>query len=125
MLRRPWHEPRVRFDPSHLEKPLTRTTGRVPSRLRLILTATLLALLLVLAAALLQGGSSAAAAPSLDLENLTGAEAEAMLKSGEMTSVELTGLYLERIDALNKAGPGLNAVTQINRDAIAQAEKSD
>jgi amidase len=104
---------------------LTRTAARVPSRLRLVLTATVLALLLVLAAALLQGGSSAAAAPTLDLENLSGAEAEAMLKNGEITSVELTGLYLDRIDALNKAGPGLNAVTQINKYAIAEAEKAD
>jgi amidase len=125
ILRRAWREPRVRFVPSHLEKPLTRNPGRVPSRVRLTLIATALALLLVLAAALLQGGSSAAAAPPLDLEGLTAGEAEAMLKSGEMTSVELTGLYLARIDALNKAGPGLNAVTQINRYAIAEAERSD
>ena len=104
---------------------MTRTPGRAPFRLSLFLTATLLALLLVLATVLLQGGSSASAAPSLDLENLTAAEGEAMLKSGEMTSVELTKLYLERIDALNKAGPGLNAVTQINKYAIAEAEKSD
>jgi Asp-tRNA(Asn)/Glu-tRNA(Gln) amidotransferase A subunit family amidase len=104
---------------------LTRTPARVPSRPRLILTAALLALVVLLAAVLLGGGSPASAAPVLDLENLTGAEAEAMLKSGQITSVELTELYLERIDALNKAGPGLNAVTQINRYAIAEAEKAD
>jgi len=104
---------------------LTRNPGRVPFRLRLTLITAALALLLVLAAVLLQGGSSASAAPPLDLETLTAAEGEAMLKSGEMTSVELTKLYLERIDALNKAGAGLNAVTQINRYAIAEAEKSD
>jgi Asp-tRNA(Asn)/Glu-tRNA(Gln) amidotransferase A subunit family amidase len=83
------------------------------------------ALLLVLAAVLMHGGSPAAAAPPLDLETLSGAEAEAMLKSGEITSVDLTKLYLERIDALNKAGAGLNAVTQINEYAIAEAEKAD
>jgi Asp-tRNA(Asn)/Glu-tRNA(Gln) amidotransferase A subunit family amidase len=104
---------------------LIRNPGRVPSRRRLTLIATALALLLVLAAVLLHGGSMAAAAPPLDFENLTAAEAEGMLKSGEMTSVELTGLYLERIDALNKAGAGLNAVSQINKYAIAEAEKSD
>jgi amidase len=122
---RPWRKPRTLPRPFALGETLTRTPARVPSRLRLILCATVLALLLVLAAALLHGGSTAAAAPTLDLKTLTGAEGEAMLKSGEMTSVELTELYLERIDALNKAGAGLNAVTQINKYAIAEAEKSD
>ncbi|HVX33299.1 MAG TPA: amidase family protein [Solirubrobacterales bacterium] len=104
---------------------MTRTTLRAPFRLRLTFLATLLALAAIAAALLLQGGSPAAAAPTLDLETLTGAEAEAMLEKGEITSVELTKLYLERIDALNKAGPGLNAVTQINKYAIAEAEKVD
>ena len=42
-----------------------------------------------------------------------------------MTSVQLTELYLERIDALNKRGPGLNAVTQLNKDALAEAAHFD
>src|SRR4051794_18723916 len=48
-----------------------------------------------------------------------------MLKSGQVTSVGLTRAYLARIAAINKAGPGLNAVTQINKYAIAEAERSD
>jgi Asp-tRNA(Asn)/Glu-tRNA(Gln) amidotransferase A subunit family amidase len=84
----------------------------------------LLALGLALLAMLLVS-SRAAAAPSFDLETLSGTEAEAMLEAGEITSVELTEDYLERIEALNKAGPGLNAVTQINKYALAEAEKSD
>jgi amidase len=75
--------------------------------------------------AMLLATSRAAAAPSFDLETLSGIEAEAMLEAGEITSVELTEDYLERIEALNKAGPGLNAVTQINKYALAEAEKSD
>ena len=35
--------------------------------------------------------------------------------------VRLTRAYLERIDALNKRGPGLNAVTQLNPDALKEA----
>jgi amidase len=80
---------------------------------------------MVIGALLLGGGTDAGAAPPLNLESLSGAEAEAMLKNGEITSVELTEDYLGRIDALNKAGPGLNAVTQINKFAIAEAEKAD
>jgi len=75
--------------------------------------------------AMLLLSSGAAAAPSFDLETLSGTEAEAMLEAGEITSVELTEDYLERIEALNKAGPGLNAVTQINKYALAEAAKSD
>jgi Asp-tRNA(Asn)/Glu-tRNA(Gln) amidotransferase A subunit family amidase len=75
--------------------------------------------------ALLFVTSRAAAAPPLDLDTLSGTEAEAMLEAGEITSVELTEDYLERIEALNKTGPGLNAVTQINKYALAEAEKSD
>ncbi len=86
--------------------------------------ATLLALGLMLLA-MLFAASHASAAPPLDLETLSGVEAEEMLEAGEITSVELTTLYLERIEAINKAGPGLNAVTQINKFALAEAEKSD
>jgi hypothetical protein len=87
---------------------------------------TLLALGLALLAMLLAAGSaSAAPAPALDLDTMSGVEGEEMLEAGEITSVELTEAYLERIEALNKTGPGLNAVTQINKYALAEAEKSD
>jgi amidase len=85
--------------------------------------ATLIALTLAIFA-LLFGAAGAHAAP-LALETLTGSKAEAMLQAGEITSVELTKDYLARIDALNKAGPGLNAVSQINKFALAEAEKVD
>jgi amidase len=63
--------------------------------------------------------------PVFDLETLTGAQAEKMMADGELTSVQLTQAYLVRIDALNKRGPGLNAVTQIDPDALKQAERAD
>jgi amidase len=69
--------------------------------------------------------SAAKADPVLDLENLSGAQAEQMLQSGQVTSVQLVRAYLTRIAALNKAGPGLNAVTQINPEALQQAADSD
>ena len=96
---------------------------RVPSLSRRILLAAFVMLLFVLAATF--GAARAAAVAPLDLDHLSGSEAEQMLESGDLTSVELTKAYLERIEALNKSGPGLNAVTQINREAIAEAEKSD
>jgi Asp-tRNA(Asn)/Glu-tRNA(Gln) amidotransferase A subunit family amidase len=87
------------------------------------LPATALAVLSLLAC-LLCGVSSARGA-ELNLEKLSGAEAEQMLQAGTLTSVELTEAYLDRIAAISKAGPGLNVVTQFNKEAIAEAEKSD
>ncbi|GAA4564450.1 amidase family protein [Planotetraspora kaengkrachanensis] len=63
--------------------------------------------------------------PVLDLEKLTGAQAEAMMAKGQLTSVELTKAYIDRIEALNKRGPGLNAVTQLNEDALQEAAWAD
>jgi amidase len=87
--------------------------------------ATLLAATCLLLSLLLGASPAQAEGPGLNLEKLSGTEAESMLVNGEVTSVELVEAYMERIAALNKAGPGLNAVTQLNPDAIAEAEKAD
>ena len=82
----------------------------------------------------LMGGPTAASAdphhhggsdhgPTLDLETLTGAEEERMFQHGQVSAVQLVKAYLTRIAALNKAGPALNAVTQINPDVWAEAER--
>jgi Asp-tRNA(Asn)/Glu-tRNA(Gln) amidotransferase A subunit family amidase len=105
---------------------LTARLAPVSFHPRRIVLAAFVVLCLLLATALAGGiGSARAAAPVLDLEHLSGAEEEAMLARGEVTSVQLVEAYAERITALNKAGPGLNAVTQINPDVIAEAEKTD
>ena len=61
----------------------------------------------------------------LDLETLTGLQAKKMMEDGELTSVELTRAYIKRIEALNKRGPGLNAVVQLNKDALKDAAMLD
>jgi Asp-tRNA(Asn)/Glu-tRNA(Gln) amidotransferase A subunit family amidase len=68
---------------------------------------------------------SSAHASTLDLERLTGAQAEKLLQERRVTSVELVQAYLARIEALNKSGPGLNAVTQINPDVLKEAKEAD
>jgi amidase len=68
---------------------------------------------------------SAASASELDLETLSGAQAETMLQEGQITSTALVHAYLKRIAALNKQGPGLNAVTQINPNALLEAKQAD
>jgi amidase len=101
---------------------LTAPFASVPSHGRRAVTLFALGLALL---AMLFAAGSASAAPALDLDTMSGVEGEAMLEAGEITSVELTEAYLERIEALNKTGPGLNAVTQINKFALAEAKKSD
>ncbi|MDX6639664.1 MAG: amidase [Solirubrobacteraceae bacterium] len=78
----------------------------------------------VLLAALALGTEASHAAP-LDLASLSGAQEEQMLKAGTITSVQLTQAYLDRINGLNKEGPALNAVTQLNKDALQEAADSD
>ncbi|NAS25323.1 hypothetical protein GT755_27020 [Herbidospora sp. NEAU-GS84] len=67
----------------------------------------------------------AAAKVELDLETLTGAEAISLMAAGKLTSVELTKAYIDRITALNKRGPALNAVTDLNPNALKEAEAYD
>src|SRR5262245_17546727 len=44
------------------------------------------------------------------------------MQSGEYTSKSITELYLKRIDAIDKKGPAINAVIEINPDAVTIAE---
>jgi amidase len=91
---------------------------------RRLLATGLLAVGLLVSLGLVNQVSSAHAS-TLDLETLTGVKAEKMLQTGEITSVELVKAYLARIEALNKSGPGINAVTQINPNVMKEAKKSD
>nr|WP_231135121.1 amidase family protein [Motilibacter deserti] len=47
------------------------------------------------------------------------------MAAGQLTSVQLVQAYIDRIEALNKRGPGLNAVTQLNENALKDAAKAD
>jgi amidase len=47
------------------------------------------------------------------------------MASGKYTSAAITDLYLKRIEALDKNGPKLNAVIELNPDAMAIAKSMD
>src|SRR5688572_10608867 len=47
------------------------------------------------------------------------------MQAGEMTSKSITELYLKRIQEIDKEGPKLNAVIEVNPDAITIAETLD
>jgi len=45
------------------------------------------------------------------------AELHDQMQRGELTSTELVGWYVNRIEAIDQAGPGLNAIIEVNPDA--------
>jgi amidase len=56
---------------------------------------------------------------------MTVAQMQAAMAAGKLSSVELTRFYIERILKLDQNGPGVNAVIEINPDAIAMAQRAD
>src|SRR5262249_19533885 len=44
---------------------------------------------------------------------------------GSLTSEQLTRAYIARIFALDQGGPGVNAIIELNPDAIAMAQRAD
>src|SRR5438105_3100014 len=71
------------------------------------------------------GPAPSALPPPFELDEITIAELRDGLRSGRFTSRSLTEAYLGRIDAIDKKGPAINAVIEINPDAMAIAEKLD
>ena len=92
---------------------------------------------LVVASALIAGyeNSAARAAPTshaahssaarIDVEELALADAQTRLASGELSSHALTQAYLDRIAAIDRAGPNLHAVIELNPDALKDADALD
>lgn len=68
---------------------------------------------------------AASAAPALDVAELSATEARSKLASGELTSRALTQAYLDRIASVDKAGPTLNSVIELNPDALKEADVLD
>src|SRR3954467_1947534 len=66
-----------------------------------------------------------AADPALDLERLTVSDAQTQMAAGQLTSVQLTRAYINRIAATNTRGPGLNAVRLLNPRALQDAAQLD
>jgi len=60
-----------------------------------------------------------------EFDELTIADLQARMKSGEITSRLLTEAYLRRVEEIDKNGPALNSVIEINPDAVSIAESLD
>jgi amidase len=63
--------------------------------------------------------------PRVDIEEITIAVLQEKMKSGELTSKMITQIYLDRIEAIDRKGPMLNSVIEINPDALVIAEQLD
>src|ERR1700724_3862841 len=66
-----------------------------------------------------------AAAGAVCVENATIGDLQGALAAGRTTSADLVRAYTARIEAYDRAGPRLNAVREMNPDALAIAEKLD
>ncbi|HEY9144189.1 MAG TPA: amidase [Arenimonas sp.] len=70
-------------------------------------------------------GKAADSPSAIDVIELDVAEAGRRMANGELDSRQLTQAYLDRIAAIDDAGPGINAVIELAPDALAQAEARD
>ena len=61
----------------------------------------------------------------IDLEEITIDELQENMKNGKYTSQDITAVYLKRIADIDRSGPGLNSVIELNPDAMSIAKKLD
>jgi len=59
------------------------------------------------------------------MEEMTLLELQRKMSSGELTARRISEIYLERIERLDKQGPAINAVIELNPDALAVADARD
>jgi len=59
------------------------------------------------------------------LEEATIVELQAAMTAGQLTARDLTQMYLERIQQIDQRGPKLNAIVEINPDALEIADALD
>ncbi|MDE2488228.1 MAG: amidase [Alphaproteobacteria bacterium] len=80
---------------------------------------------IILAAASAAVAGAAHAQPVPLIPYASGAEAEAAMRAGRITSEALVRADLARIQEIDKAGPKLNSVIAVNPQAIAEARAAD
>jgi amidase len=65
------------------------------------------------------------APPVFPLEEATAGQLQEWMTSGRYTARQLTELYLRRIDDVDRAGPALRSVIEVNPDALSIADALD
>jgi amidase len=87
--------------------------------------ATLLAAAAVLVMAPAPLGRPPAEPPAFPLEEATIRQLQQWMADGRYTSRQLTDLYLQRIQAIDRSGPALRAIIELNPDARGIADGMD
>jgi amidase len=63
--------------------------------------------------------------PAFELDETTISDLQEAMKSGKLTSQSITEKYLARIDQIDKQGPAINAIIELNPDALSIADAMD
>lgn len=61
----------------------------------------------------------------MDVDDLTIAQAQEMFDRGDLNAVELCQTFIDRIDVIDRSGPTLRSVLEVNPDALALPEACD
>jgi amidase len=99
-----------------------------PNRRRFLQTGLFGALAASACPAVSSGGTVATAGDKVkpfELDELTIADLQDAMKSGKFTARSIAEKYLARIEAIDKQGPALNSVIELNPDALAIADALD
>jgi amidase len=64
-------------------------------------------------------------ASTTDLEEISVSELQERMESGELTARTLAEMYLQRVEDIDRSGPMLNSVLEINPDALSIADALD
>ena len=114
-----WSSAETRF-----ELPCPRMASLSPmSRLASLTAGGLLALILCASAAFAAAGTTRQR--SFRFEEMTIQELQSGMRRGSFTSRQLVQAYLERIAELDRKGPALRAIMELNPDALAIADSLD
>ncbi|WP_293890392.1 amidase [Flavobacterium sp.] len=70
-------------------------------------------------------GNDDEVADDFELNEITISELQEKMESGKYSSEQITKLYLDRIEAIDKNGPKLNAIIELNPEALAIAKAMD
>ena len=65
------------------------------------------------------------AIPPFEFDEITADDLQGMMESGEHTARSITEAYLGRLDAMDRQGPELRSMIEINPDALAIADELD
>jgi len=111
--------------------PATSTTSSGFSRRRVLQTSVLGAVGASIVPALSAGRILAVAAPTaeparpFEFDEATISNLQERMKSGETSARALAQAYLNRIEMIDKSGPAINSVIEVNPDALSIAEELD